>query len=172
MGRFVFSLQVATLLFFKKQAMAEAICRRKLVLRPTSSFYHRWLGRTLYQQRRLIEAIQEQRLAIARYKITYSADRIDLIRMLLEAKQYQEVIVECQRLIDPQFHQVSGLFKAMHLYAAYENMYKAYLEMGEYLKAKEAISQMLLFHKGKARQQIAQKIEEIEKLIQTEGQSN
>ncbi len=166
----VFIGRVGFLLLRGQYKAAESLCRKGIHKLPRDPVYHEWLAKTLWKENRLDEAIQEYRVAIGLRRHAFSADRIDLVRLLLQAKRYEETLVECKRLLDPQFHRVSGVFKALHEYTAYDSMYRVYSGLGDYQKAKEALVQLLRFQKGRARTQIIKKIQEIERFQENQGQ--
>lgn len=154
-----FITRVSLLLLNRRYHAAEALCRKGIAMSPISAVYHDWLGRALWRQGRLEEAIEEYRTAIGLQRATFSAQRIELINILLEAKRYEEVIAESQKLLDPQFHRLSLLTSGLHQYTAFSNMAQAYAALGDYHRAKEAWTELLKFHKkGKGKAQVLSNI--------------
>ena len=148
----VFIGRAALLLHLGRYDSAESFCRSAVKKSGTHPVHHEWLAKTLWKQGRLDEAVQEYRVAIALRKTTLSMDRIDLIRILLGAHQYNEAIIECQKLLSPTSHKVSGMFRKMHEHVAYDSLYQAYVGLGDYQRAKDALVKLLplLSHRGRA----------------------
>ena len=149
----------------KQFEAAETVCRKRIKRSPRNAEYHYWLGRTLWRQEQFDEAVKELRVAIGLRKATLSADRIDLIRVLLEARRYEEVLKECEHLTDPRFHKISGVFKKMHEYAAYEAKYQAYVGLRRYREAKEILKLLLPYQRGKGRDQLLHNIKVCEEFL-------
>lgn len=131
--------------------------------------YHEWLGKTLWKQSRFEEAIQEYRVAFGLQKAVYLADRMDLIRLLLEARHYEEAITESQKLLDPQFHKISPFFRGPFEYTAFDSLYQAYACLHDFARAKEALIKLLPFYKGQSRAKILHMIHICEEHLANAG---
>jgi len=151
--------RVRILLLLGNSKRAERICRDNIKHNPKDLLAHKWLARTLWKQQCLEEAIDEFQLAISFQRTTLTADRLDLIKLLLQAEHYERVLHECDKLLDPTFNRAFGIFKQAKQYAAYEARYQAYLGLKDYRNAKQALLAYLPFHKGKGRQQVLRYIE-------------
>ncbi len=165
--RVIFICWVALLLARRRYQQAESFCRAGINFSQETPLFHEWLAKTLWRQARLDEAIQEYRVAMALRKATLSADRMDLIQLLLEAERYEEAIVESQKLLNPQYHRVSTFFKKAHEYAAFKGMYQAYVQLGDFKHAKETLYHLLPFYKKGSKRYT----EMLEKISTCEGYS-
>lgn len=169
--RLFFAWQINRLLRRNKFEAAEAACRYHIKRSPRDAGYHYLLSRVLWKQQSLDEAVEELRVTIGLRAATLSADRIDLVRILLEAGRYEEVLRECEHLTDPNFHKVSGIFRKMHEYAAYEARYQAYVGLESYHEAKQALELMLPYQKGRGREQLLENIRVCEGLLDKQNRA-
>ena len=160
-----FISRISILFFQHRYQTAEELCRKGINIAPRNPVYHEWLGKILWKESKLEEAIQEYRVAIGLQKATLLADRMDLINLLIEAKHYEEALAESHKLLDPHIHKISVFFRSVHEYAAYNGMYKSYIGLQDFGHAKEALIQLLPFYKGKNRQDIFQKISTCEEYL-------
>ncbi len=149
----------ALLLARKQYKAAELLCRKGVRLSPSDPVCHAWLAQAVWKQGRLEEALQEYRVAIGLRRGALSADRIDVIQILLEGKKYEEAITESQKLLDPNFHRISPFFRSVHELTAYRSLYEAYFALGDYAQAKEALVRLLPYYKKqKSREGILQRL--------------
>jgi len=130
--------------------------------------FHWWLSKILYRKGRLDEAIQELYVAIGLESKTYSMDRVDLITMLLQAKRYEDAIVECNKLIDKDFHNLNSFTRPMHQYVVYWGLAQAYHGLGDYRRAKEAAEKALPYYSRRAKPQLRRYIAQCEEYLREE----